>query len=114
MSLCRELGLQLLFSPPIVVQKRNAHDYLADFESEDDLYKRSHKLISQLTEWQPSATTLPGMMEEIWIFMYERDYIMMEDVLMLQRWIDALYQVGYKFPVPLPENVDKILVRGTR
>ena len=108
MRLCRELGIQLVFSPPMVAQFRNAHDYLADFDAEDDLYKRSGTLLKQLTEWQASSTTLPGMMEELWVYLYERDYIMLQDVLLLQQWIEALTIIGYNFPAPTQESVDKI------
>ena len=117
MRLCKELGLQLMFTRPIVIQKRNAHDYLADFDSEDDLYKRSGTLLKQLMKWQPTSTSLPSMMEELWIYMFERDYIEIGDVFMLQRWIEALAAVGYEFPTVTQESIDRAKEysrRGTR
>lgn len=74
---------------------------LADFDSEDDLYKKSSMLVSQLLEWQPTTNTLPGMMEELWVYLYERGYIMIQDVYLLQKWIDALGTVGYMFPTKI-------------
>ena len=47
MRLGREIGMRLLFSRPVVVQLRNSHDYMADFDSEDDLYKKSSTLVSE-------------------------------------------------------------------
>ena len=35
--------------------------------------------------------------EELWIEMYERNYIQLDDVLHFQRWLKALQLVGYKF-----------------
>ena len=102
LRLCRELGIQLVFSPPMVTQNRNAHDYIADFDAEDDLYKRSGTLVKQLTSWQPSSSTLPGMIEDLWVYLYERDYFGLEDVILVQKWIEALLVIGYKFPIPSP------------
>ena len=104
MRLCRELDVNLVFSPPMVLQIRNAHDYLADFDAEDDLYKRSGTLVKQLTSWQPTTTNLPGMIEELWVYLYERDYISLEDVILVQKWIEALIIVGYEFPTPIPQT----------
>lgn len=103
MRLCRELDIHLVFSPPMVIQIRNAHDYLADFDAEDDLYKRSGTLVKQLSSWQPSTTTLPGMIEELWIYLYERDYFGLDDVILLQKWIEALMIIGYEFPTPISQ-----------
>ena len=35
-----DTGLSLVFAPPKVVQVRNDHDYLGDFEAEGDLYSK--------------------------------------------------------------------------
>ena len=35
-----------------------------------------------------------GMMEELWVFLYEHGYIMIQDVYLLQKWIDALVAIG--------------------
>ena len=62
-------------------------------------------LVSQLLEWKPTTNTLPGMMEEIWVYLYERGYIMIQDVYLLQKWIDALGTVGYIFPAKITPSV---------
>jgi len=97
--LAEPLGIELLFTPPVVAQYRNVHNYLADFESENPLYMRSLKLVEQLIDWRPRAGTVPGMIEELWAYLYERDYIGLNDVLLIQGWIDALLKVGYRFPL---------------
>lgn len=48
--------------------------------------------------WQGRAKTLPGLMEEMAIEVYERGYIELPDVLLLQEWIQALLAHGYEFP----------------
>ena len=52
----------------------------------------------QLHEWRPTAASLPGMMEELWVYLYERGYFSVQDVYLLQKWIEVLVKVGYRFP----------------
>ena len=52
------LGIRLLFSPSLVRQDRNVHNYLADFDSESDLYLRSFRLLEQLRDWKPSEDAI--------------------------------------------------------
>jgi len=96
--LFRDIGLRLVFSPSTVVQDRNVHNYLADFNSENDLYERSLKLIEQLQEWPLTCQDLPGRIEELWILMYEHGYLKIDDVIMVQAWLSSLLSAGYKFP----------------
>ena len=109
-----ELDLSLLFAPPIVEQDRNAHNYLADFQSEQPLYLKSEKLIEQMNGFTfgfpgdkstpdednyPSAIkTVPGLIEHLWVHMYERQYIELHDVHLVQAWLESLMVVGYQFP----------------
>jgi hypothetical protein len=93
-----DLGLHLVFHPPVVVQYRNDHNYLADFDSEGPLYKESLKLIQQLDSWVSCFPSLPGRIEDLWIMLFEHGYIAERDVLLLQGWLQSLLAVGYKFP----------------
>lgn len=96
----RDIGMKLLFSPPIVRQDRNSHNYLADFDSEGPLYTRAGKLISQLDAWQPSSASasLVARIEELWVFLYEHGYFKAEDVTLVQAWLQSLLAAGYQFP----------------
>lgn len=112
--IAHEIDIQLLFAPSIVEQDRNAHNYLADFQSEQPLYLKSQKLVEQLHSdftfgftgdkvkpggEYPSATRgVPGLIEHVWVYMYERGYIEMHDVKLVQAWLESLVVVGYKFP----------------
>jgi hypothetical protein len=93
-----DTGLQLGFSPPKVVQERNAHNYLGDLSAERDLYDKSGKLIEFLSAWDSDHDNIPGRMEQLWIDLYERGYIEVEDMYAVQMWLGALVQAGYNFP----------------
>lgn len=94
-----DIGAKLVFSPPVVVQFRNSHNYLADFDSESPLYLEADKLVEQLTEWFSCEPTLPGRMEELWVMLYQHGYLGEKDVALVQAWLEVLVQSGYTFPV---------------
>ena len=94
-----DVGLQVGFLPrPIVVQDRNPHSNLGDLDAERDLYQKSEHLVEFLGKWEGKGRTLIERVEELWVALYERQYIEHADVLLLQRWLQALIDVGYKFP----------------
>lgn len=101
-KLFRDVGLELLFSSPLVRQDRNVHNYIGDLESEGPLYARAHVLVAQLNDLQlkNSIHNFAGRMEELWVWAYERDYLQLQDVVLCQTWIDSLHVVGYRFPPP--------------
>ena len=51
-----------------------------------------------LGDWRGRAPTLAGRMEELYIALYEREYIELDDVRLAQNWLDALETAGYTFP----------------
>ena len=94
-----DAGLRLVFAPPKIIQFRSDHNYLGDFEAEHDLYSKSGKLLEYLQQWDhPGADDIPKRMEALWIDLYERGYIEKEDVIAVQKWLQALDEVGYEFP----------------
>ena len=85
--------------PPKVTQYRNAHNYLADFNAEHDLYLKSGALVDFLLSWDGEGETLPSRMEELFIELYERDFLGDEkDIRLCQAWLNSLISVGYEFP----------------
>jgi hypothetical protein len=96
--LAQDIGIRLLMAPAMVVQDRNSHAYLADFDSEEQLYKRATRLLEQLSTWEATSTTFPGRIEELWIFMYEHGYLGKADVYLVQSWLQSLIDCGYRFP----------------
>jgi STELLO glycosyltransferases len=93
-----DVNLTVAFTPPIVVQYRNAHDYLADLDAEHDLYFKTEALLHFLQNWSSLESTLAARIEELWVALYERDYCGYNDVLQIQRWLLTLEALGYKFP----------------
>mmetsp|Transcript_38878 Transcript_38878/g.101716 ORF Transcript_38878/g.101716 Transcript_38878/m.101716 type:complete len:219 (-) Transcript_38878:515-1171(-) len=95
-----DIGISLAFLPPVVDQFRNAHNYLADMDSEADLYFKGEELLAFLSAWSSTAPLLPERIEDLWIQMYERTYVELQDVHLMQAWLHALTCSGYEFPVP--------------
>ena len=85
---------------PLVVQNRNPHSYLADFDAEQDLYYKSGKLVELLSSWTPATNTLDTQILELYILLYERDYVGIRDVQMIQQlWLKELNLFNYQFPI---------------
>ena len=114
--LFRDAGLHLgFFARPLVVHDRSSHSLVGDLKSEEDLYEKTHKLIEFLNDWESEAENLPARMEELWIEAYERDYIQIDDVYMLQEWLKALLAIGYGFPeVKKKSNQVNFPIRGSQ
>ena len=93
-----QLGGQLGFLSPGVDQIRNAHNPLADMNAEKELYEKSFGLIEILNSWIPSQEHVPGMLEEIYIILYEYGIVQLQDIILLQDWISSLISIGYNFP----------------
>ena len=107
-----EVGLHFGFlARPLVVQDRNDHSYLGDLNAEQDLYMKSKQLVQFLGEWKGKGATLVERMEELWIAVYKRAYIDLQDVELMQLWVESLLDAGYEFislvssPATAPSNV---------
>jgi len=93
-------GMRIAMAAPFVTQYRNAHNYLADFQSENPLYLQSGELVKRLNVWSPSSASknVADVMEELIIDMYEHNIVEAGDVEATQAWIGDLISIGYKFP----------------
>lgn len=99
-----DIGMNIAFVAPFVDQHRNAHNPLADMKAEEDIYFKSLELVRFLQTWQGLASSLPGRYEELIVALYEREYLEVNDVQLVQYWIQALHDVGYKFPALAPKS----------
>jgi hypothetical protein len=104
----KDLKLYVVFTPPIVVHERSAHDYLSDFVAEGALYDKASKLLDFLAAWSSDAGTLPERIFDLWIELYERDYIELHDVNAVLEWLKTLQEIGYEFP-----EISGDVTRGT-
>ncbi|KAI8816569.1 uncharacterized protein EV422DRAFT_279122 [Fimicolochytrium jonesii] len=93
-----DAGLHVAFSGPWVRQERNPHSWLADLQAETDLFAKSGKLVEFLQSWKGTGETLPERIEQLFIELYERSYIELDDVHLAQRWVAELAFAGYIFP----------------
>jgi len=93
-----DIGQVVGFTLPHVVHDRVAHDYLKDFQSESDLYLKSHAMVSFLAKWTSDAPTLVERLEQLWAALYSRGFVELGDLQLAQAWIRDLLAVGYDFP----------------
>lgn len=93
-----DVGGVLAFRPSYVVHDRVAHDYLKDFQSEQDLYYKTTAMIQVLSSWKSDAPTLVERIEQLWVELYRRGFVEESDLLLAQAWIKDLLALGYQFP----------------
>mmetsp|Transcript_26572 Transcript_26572/g.71223 ORF Transcript_26572/g.71223 Transcript_26572/m.71223 type:complete len:148 (+) Transcript_26572:1618-2061(+) len=115
-----EIGGDLCFLGPTVVQIRNTHNYFLDFLDELDLYRDAGRLVRVLATWRPSSfesksafesppeessegkqkggQELPSMMVELAKVMQHNRFWASSDVELMEAWVEDLTSVGYRFP----------------
>ncbi|VDN32309.1 unnamed protein product [Gongylonema pulchrum] len=59
------VGGTIGFYPANAIQRRNPHNYLADFKEEEKLYSDSEQLIELLAKWNCSSTTVETCLIEL-------------------------------------------------
>ena len=105
-----DVGIKLGFAArPLVVQDRNGHSYTKDLSGESDLYLKGKELVKFLGQWKGQGRTIIERTEELWIALYEREYIEEADVKLVQQWLQFLIDVGYKFPL-IREGKNRVLI----
>jgi hypothetical protein len=106
-----DVGQVVSFQEAHVVHDRVAHDYLKDFQSEQDLYLKATALVSFLSQWASDAPTLVERIEQLWTALYSRGFVELGDLRLAQAWIRDLLAVGYEFP---ELQLGKIMWAGER
>jgi len=78
---------KLVFTKPYVVQDRNVHNYLADFNAELPLYEQATALVEYLStrEYEKKLSLLENILK-LYIDLYERGYLEELDVKIMHRW----------------------------
>eukprot|EP00957_Ditylum_brightwellii_P208925 15359552-Ditylum_brightwellii.AAC.1 len=94
----KDIGLHVVYAPPIVHHDRSVHDYLSDFSAEGDLYEKTTKLLEFLEGWSSDADTLSERIYALWVGLYEHDYLGEQDVHAAREWLNTLVAIGYRFP----------------
>lgn len=93
-----DIGQVVSFTEAHVIHDRVAHDYLKDFQSEQDLYLKASALVTFLARWTSDAPTLVERLEQLWAAFYARGFVELGDLRLAQAWIRDLLAVGYQFP----------------
>ncbi|PAV64696.1 hypothetical protein WR25_17882 isoform H [Diploscapter pachys] len=95
------------FYPVNAVQIRNAHNYLKDFEDEQEVYLKSGELLKFLDEWKCSQKSTANCAIELAEQFGKMEFWQEDDVDLVKEWIHDLISIGYAFP-PLskPSNYE--------
>lgn len=96
-----EQGKVISFCPSIVNHIRNQHRLIKDFDAEMPLYTQTEALLHFLNEWTPTRRDTAGMLEELYVEMYERGIVEKKDVEFVHAWLQDLVSVGYRFKWPV-------------
>jgi hypothetical protein len=88
-------GYNLGFGQATVVQKRNPHDYLRDFESEIPVYLYSEKVIDIANDTlrQTTASTLPEKLLAVYEALLGTNIVTSEEITLLRAWCEDLAAV---------------------
>lgn len=96
--LMHDVGQVIGFVSPFVKQVRNAHNYQGDYMSERPLFEKTEALLRVLSEWKGKSDIFEERFVELFVELYERDFIEIKDVYLAQKWIRTLQQMKYMFP----------------
>lgn len=94
-----EIGGNLSFLAPQVVQERNEHNLLADFIDEWDLYINSKKLILALLKWKPISKKLEENFINLIDYLIIHSFYKPIELELAKAWIDDLKKINYKMPI---------------
>jgi len=80
------------------------HSYLADFDSEKQLYDRTGALTEYSKHWREEkkvdakpTSCLANLFEQLFVDLIELDILNLEDLSNLQKWLLVLKSAGYQF-----------------
>ena len=97
-----EIGGNLVFFPPNARQVRNAHNYLADFIDENQLYQDSGRLVEFLMNWKSDKKEFFSRVLDLSVAMAEEGFWGVGDVLLTEAWLKDLISLGYEQPTISP------------
>lgn len=87
-----EVGSSVLFLPPSVIQKRNPHNYLNDFESEIPLFLDTTKFLKVLETVKLSGS-LSAKLEQTYRALSKAGFIDPRELPIVTQWIQAVNRV---------------------
>jgi hypothetical protein len=93
-----DIGAQLSFLPPTVIQIRNAHDYHEDFLDEIQFYEQAGSFVGFLQGWKSQAPHLFDRILSLAQAMQENGFWGPADVKLTQAWLEDLVALNYQPP----------------
>lgn len=91
-----DVGLQIAFAGPYVT-KQNYTQY-EQLDTTKNTSLKIDKLGDFLTDWSSNEMSVMKRAEQLYIDLYERGYIGLADVHLVQLWFKELCQYDYIFP----------------
>jgi hypothetical protein len=88
----------------------NNLDFLRSYSKEYQLYLIVNIVVNELSQFRFNTKTIPGMLEEIYIYFYEIGLFQKTEVIAVQSWIKQLIGMKYRFPTvfSISKPVDKV------
>jgi hypothetical protein len=96
-----DVGQSVGYVSPFVENKQTSLNMQGDFMSEASLYGKTEALIKVLNNWQSVSNFFEERLLELFVQMYECDFVELIDVVLVQKWVRSLKQIGYVFPAVL-------------
>ena len=87
-------GKRLGFGPATVVQKRNPHDYLRDFESEVPVYLNAEKVIDIASKALADGKPLSDQLLAVYDALSEAGIVTDDELTLLQAWVADCKKLG--------------------
>lgn len=89
-----EIGGSVCFIPPTVVQHRNIHTLVNDFEEEHDLYKDAGRLVDFLRAWKFMGTDFPEAVKSLSQAMADEGFWGQLDSDLTAAWVQVLLHLS--------------------
>lgn len=85
----------LCFTQPTAIQERNIHDFMKDFEGEQDLYLKTHNLLTFLLHWNCNERNSPILIKgsKLYKDLIAQGFIGSQEEALFQAWIYDLNRV---------------------
>ncbi len=96
-----DIGGNLCFMPPAVIQERNEHNLMHDFIDEIDLYVHAGNLVNLLKHWKSKQTNFFDRVIELTDAMVAHKFYLEKDSALIRAWLQDLLEIGYKEPALL-------------
>ncbi|MEM6254355.1 MAG: STELLO glycosyltransferase family protein [Cyanobacteria bacterium P01_D01_bin.156] len=86
---------QLGFTKATVIQERNPHDYIKDFESEIPCYLNSCRVIDIVTKSISSSLSIPSNLYQAYEALLQANIVTRKEISLLSLWLKDLSELGF-------------------